>query len=158
MAKYVDVEPLIEEYTKSINYVTTHATKMNIMEFAAFRAVIAQYAAVELIDLLTACCLMKSVNGLGYNGSQLALLFKLCKLDVSGIWLCVKAEHFCSVEAIEFFGLFNEKGVTENSFRRIVPLLTVETVNASKVRDAALGGNSSTTEKHDIMRAFYNFG
>ncbi|MBO7668392.1 MAG: hypothetical protein J6T26_08025 [Firmicutes bacterium] len=34
MAKYVDVEPLIEEYTKSINYVTTHATKMNIMEFA----------------------------------------------------------------------------------------------------------------------------
>lgn len=34
MAKYVDVEPLINEYTKSINYVTTHATKMNIMEFA----------------------------------------------------------------------------------------------------------------------------
>jgi hypothetical protein len=48
--------------------------------------------------------------------------------------------------------------MAEDSFWRIVPLLAVKSVNAPEVRDTAFGGNTCTTEKHNTLRVFYNFG
>ena len=121
------------------------------MEFSAFCAVLAQNAAVELIYLLAACGLVQTVDILSNNGSELALLFKLCKLDVCGIGLGIETEHFCPVEAVELLSLIHKECVAEDSFGRIVPLLAVETVNASEIGYAAFRGDACVAEKYYII-------
>ena len=48
---------------------------------------------------------MQPVNILGHHRQQLPGLLPLGKLFVSGIGLCVRAEHFRPVKAKKFFGI-----------------------------------------------------
>ena len=81
---------------------------------------------------------------------------------MSGIGLCVETEHFCPVKAVELLGLFHEEGMAEDSLGWIVPLLTVETVNASEVGNAAFRGDSCAAEEYytvrisDYIRQFFD--
>ena len=58
-----------------------------IVEFSAFLTVIAMNASMDLIYLLTSCCLMKSVNILRNDCFKFSCLLKFCQLFMRGIRL-----------------------------------------------------------------------
>jgi len=66
---------------------------------------------------------METVDILGHDSCKLSLSFKLRQFEMSGIGLSVKAQHFCSVKAVEFISLALEERVTENGLWGIIPLL-----------------------------------
>ena len=165
-AYHIIIETFLVQYDIRLNDAAAFAAR-NILgvedkfsreEFMAFSAVIAENAAVELIDIFTAGSLMETVDILGNDSGQLTLFFQLSQFKVSGIWFSIEAEHFSAVEAIELRSITDEEGVAEDSFRRIVPLLMVETVNAAEVRDTAFGGHTGAAEEDDAFRAGNNIG
>ena len=129
---------------------------LNGEEFPAFCAVVSQDAAVELEDLFASGGLMKAVDILGHDSAELSLLLKLSKANVSRVRLSVKEEHFLPVKTVEILGVPLKKGVAEDRFRGIVPLLVVKSVSAAEIRYAAFRGDSSASEKDDIPGIFHD--
>ena len=68
---------------------------------------------------------MQTVDVLRYNGTALALAFPLSQLEVSRIRLCIKSQHFRSIEAIKLLGFAQKERVAENGLRRVLVLLVV---------------------------------
>ena len=122
-----------------------------VVKFPAALAVIAQDTAVDLIDFLTACRLMKPVDILGDHRQKLPGLLKLGQLLMSRIGLCVQEHHLTFIEFIESLGVPHKEAVAYDLFRRVPVLLVIDPVRAPEIRDPALRGHSRPAKEHDPL-------
>ena len=116
-----------------------------------FFAVIAQHASVKLQNLPAPRHLMKAVDILGDNRSQLTRPLQLRQLQMGGVGLGVQAEHLAAVKAEELLRVRLVEAVAEDGFRWIVVLLVVEPVGAAEIRNAALGAYSAPPKKTILL-------
>ena len=76
---------------------------------------------------------------------------------MSGVWLDAVDHNLLIIEAIELRLVSHIKGMTENGLRRIIVLLIVQSVHASKIRNSALRGDPRSAEKYDSLGFVYHF-
>ena len=117
----------------------------------AFFTVIAQYLAVKLQDSLASGGLMQSIDILRDHSMHLSGTFQLRQLFMGSIRLSFWEEHLIPVKTEEFFRMGTVKAVAQYGLRRIVVLLMVQTIHAAEVRDPALGGDTGSAKKYDIV-------
>ena len=94
---------------------------------------------------------MKSVNILGNDCLQLALLLPLCQLPVCRIGLGRETKHLILIKTEELFRLLPVKGMTQNGFRRVIILLMIQSIHTPEVWDSTLRRHSCSTEKYNII-------
>ena len=85
--------------------------EVQIVEFAAFLAVVPVDAAVELQNTLAAGGLVEAVDVLGDDGLQLAGGLPLRQLIVGGVGLRVGGQELGPVKAEKFFGVAFVEGM-----------------------------------------------
>ena len=84
------------------------------IEFAAFHAVIAQNAAVQLKDVPASGLLVQTVDVLRDDGGQMALLLQPGKHAVRDVRLKAEREHFFAVEPVKILRVFQKKAVADD--------------------------------------------
>ena len=92
---------------------------------------------MKLINAFASSSIVQTVNVLSNDSGKLAFSFKLCQSIVSGIRLCVEAEHFFTVKFIEIRKMIAIESSAQYCFRREFIFLIIKTVNASEIGDTA---------------------
>ena len=125
--------------------------ELHRVEFAAPGAVVAQGAAVQLQHVFAARRLMQPVDVLGDHRLQPALSLKSGQTQMGGVGPGVLHDQLGPVKSVEFLRIRFKKAAADDLFRRVLPLLVVQTVHAAEIRDAALGAHPRAPEKHNIV-------
>ncbi len=112
---------------------------------------------VNFIDFFTSGFLMEAVDVLGYNGLQLAGLFKLGKLFMRDIGFNAVDQDLITVETIEFGRFFHKKRMAQYGFGRIIVFLIIESVNAAEIGNTALCGYTRASEEDYGVAGPYHF-
>ena len=128
-----------------------------IKKFAAARTVISVDAAVELQYLFAPGFLVQTIDILGDDCLQAALLLPLGQFPVSRIGFGIQDQHLVFIEPVKFLRIFHEKGMTQNGFRRIGIFLVIQSVLTSEIGDPAFCRNTRTSEKYNVFTAFDPF-
>jgi hypothetical protein len=105
--------------------------------------------AVQFDNRFASRLLVQSVDVLGYHSCKLAVSFEAGECFVGFVGAYSIDHHFFPVKSEEFLGMAQEKKLAQDGFRRIIPVLVVESVGTSEVRNAAFGGYSGAAEEHD---------
>ena len=118
--------------------------------------VVAEYGAVEFVDILAAGGLVQAVNVLGNDGVQPARFLQAGQHPMGRVGAGIGKKHFIVVETVELLRFFAVKAVAQYGFRREVILLIIQPIHAAKVGDSALRGDPCAAEKYDVTAVSYN--
>ena len=129
----------------------TVGNEVHIVERAALHAVVAQGAAVELVNGLGPRSLMQAVDVLGDDGLQPALPLQLCQPQVGSVGLRPLHNELIPVEPVELLGVLLPEGVAQDGLGRVIVLLVVQAVHAAEIGDAAFGGDPRAAKKDDAV-------
>ena len=122
-------------------------------------AVIAECRAVNFLDILASCSLVKTVDVLGDNAVELTCLFHLGKLIMCPVGFDTSCIKLLSVELVEHVGVIYKAVDTQEIFWTVSVefdiVLVIKTVLTSEVRDAALSRYAGTSEKDNVIAFLY---
>src|SRR5574344_1533564 len=122
--------------------------KVYVIRLVTVHAVIAECAAVQFEHVFTAGSLMKTVDILCNNCLKFSCLFHLCQFEMCVIRFYSFNNEFFTVKTVEFSRICVKKASADDLFRRILPLLVVQTVYAAEIRNSAFSGNTCSAEKY----------
>lgn len=109
--------------------------KFRAVEFVAAGAVVAQNAAVELIDPFASRLLVEAVDILGDHSGELPFPLPLGKGLMGYIGLEAQRQHLLPVEAEEVFRPTLIEAVADDCLGRVFELLAVKAVHTSEIGD-----------------------
>ena len=92
---------------------------------------------MQLQHIFAARGLMQAVDVLRDDSRQLSFRLQMRQGFMRRIRARVGREHFLPVKCKELLRALHEKGMADNCFRRITPFLSVKSIRAAKVRNAA---------------------
>ena len=124
---------------------------------AAFGAVGAQDAAVQLQNVLAAGGLVQPVDILRDDGAQLSLLLQLGQTQMGAVGLDALDHQLFPVKAVILCRVTGKKACAEDLLRRIAPLLVVQAVHAAEIGDAALRADAGAAEEDHVIALVYPF-
>src|SRR5699024_3242998 len=78
-------------------------------------------------------------------------LFQFRQLQMGGVRLRGVAEHLISVKLEKFLRVIQEERMAEDRLRGKIIFLMIKPVLGTKIRNPALGGNSRSSKKHNIV-------
>ena len=104
---------------------------------------------MKLANRFTSCFCVKSVNILRYNRQQLAAFFKLRKLIMGVIRLCVGIAKMLPVKIIKFSRVFHKKCMAQNRFGRNFIIRHIYAVGRAEIGDVTFRRNTCASEKHN---------
>ena len=82
-----------------------------------------------------------------------AVSLPACSSSASFLWAALgctpEISSFFLVKSVKFGGIAHKKGVAEDGFGGIAPLLVVQAVHAAEVGDARFGADACAAEKDD---------
>ena len=127
------------------------ADKLGGIKFAALHAVIAQNAAVQLIDALAPGLLVQTVDVLRDDGGQMSLLLQSGEHAVRDVRLKAEREHFFAVEPVKILRIIQKEAVADDRLGRIVEFLVVQAVHTAEIGNAAFRADACAAEKHHAL-------
>ena len=94
---------------------------------------------MQFHHIFAAGLLVQSVYVLRHNTLKLSGFFKLCKLVMRDVRLCIKTEHLVTVESVKLLRMLPVKCMAQDGLGRVIILLIIKSVHASEIRYATLG-------------------
>ena len=110
------------------------------------------HRAVKLQHVFAARRLMEAVDVLGDDGGEPARLLQLGQLFVGGVGLHPGDQQFFLVKPVKLGRIAHEKGVAQDGFGGIAPLLVVQAVHTAEIGHARFGADARAPEKDDGAR------
>ena len=152
------IQPLLVEHHVGLHDPAAVATgnplgilnKLRTVEFAAAHTVVAQDAAVKLIDPTASRLLVQAVDILGHHGAELSFSLPPGQHLVGYVGFKAQRQHLLPVKTVKILRVSEEKAVADDGFRGIVKLLAVQSVHAAKVRNTRFRTHACPAKKDDI--------
>ena len=119
--------------TGAVRHAGTGENRFERERTAAFQAVIALHAAMQLDHIAAAGQLVQPIDILGDDGGQAPGGLELRQLAVGGVRAGVGKDQLFAIETEEHLGLLLEERMAQNGFRRIGIVLTVNAGRAAEI-------------------------
>ena len=132
-------------------YVITVYDMVYIIAFSASAAMISVDGAVQLIYGFAAGCLMQTVAVLGNDSDEFSAGFKLGKLIMCRVRLCIECNKLAAIKFVEFFGMGHKKIMTEHRFGRTFEFLMIQPVNTAVIGNSAFCRNTGAAEENYMI-------
>ena len=97
--------------------------------------------------------LVQAVDILRDDRLQLALALQLRQAQVGAVGPGPVNDELVTVEFVVLLRMRHEEGVAQDRLGRIIIFLVIQAIHTAEIRDAALGRDAGTAEKHDPVAA-----
>ena len=109
---------------------------------------------MQLQYIFASRSLMETVYVLCDHGAKLTLPLELCEPKMRAVWLYTLNDKLCTMKTVILVRILAEKAVAQDRFRRVLPLLVVQSVNAAKIGYPAFRTDACTAEENNVAALF----